>query len=82
MYVMPKDKLFCAPAVTNMASQLVPYSQVQALIASRARPDPNISVTDLTRATFQAMCDLINLVVCSGMNNSSGGLMILESCVI
>lgn len=83
MYVMPKDKSFCALAVTNMASsQLVPYSHVQELIAGRARPDPKLSVTDLTGATYQAMCDLINLVVCSGMNNSSGGLMILESYVI
>ena len=78
------SRFLCALAVTNMASSqlLVPYSHVQELIAGRARPDPKLSVTDLTAATYQAMCDLINLVVCSGMNNSSGGLMILESYVI
>ena len=74
--------VLCAFAVINMAFQLVPYSHPPPLHASRARPDPSISVTDLTGATYKAMCDLINLVVCSGMNNSSGRLMISASCVI
>ena len=54
------NRFLCALAVTNMASsQLVPYSHVQELIAGRARPDPKLSVTDLTAALYQAMCVIL-----------------------
>ena len=55
------NRFLCALAVTNMASSqlLVPYSHVQELIAGRARPDPKLSVTDLTAALYQAMCVIL-----------------------